>query len=186
MTICYLADSVLRFFLVEDAKQQKEIYSPLFESQQSLDKIGTFFRDTTRKLITTHSFKLVGGKTCVVDIVRDVLKVVPVYWAADIVRFIPLQIVERSPNSHLQAGIELKTKENPRGDYTPLELYNMLSDIYSFIFLETEKSKFMLLQTKVQAHVESLLQHINANLGIISRVCASLLKRMALNVSRIG
>ncbi|KAJ6581524.1 linoleate diol synthase [Mycena capillaripes] len=136
------------FFLVEDEKQQKAIYSPLFESQESLNKVGAFFRDTTRKLIGTHSFTLVGGKTCVVDIVRDVLKVVPVYWAADI------------------AGIDLKTKENPHGDYTPLELYNMLSDIYSFIFLETEKSKVMLLQAKVQAHVDSLLNHIKANLGL--------------------
>ncbi|KAJ6515136.1 linoleate diol synthase [Mycena vitilis] len=144
------------FFLVEGEKQQHAIYGPLFESPESLDKLGAFFRDTTQKLISTHSFTLVGGKKCVVDIVRDVLKVVPVYWAAEI------------------AGIELKTKENPHGDYTPLALYNMLSDIYSYIFLETEKSKAMLLQEKSKANVDSLLHHIKANLGLPSRTVTSI------------
>ncbi|KAJ6591567.1 linoleate diol synthase [Mycena vulgaris] len=139
------------FFIVEGEKQQKELYTPLLESKESLEKTGTFFYSTTRKLIAANSFTLVGGKTCVVDIVRDVLKVVPVYWAADI------------------AGIELKTKETPQGDYTPLALYDMLSEIYSFIFLETEKSKIMVLQAKVKAHVDGLLNHIKANLGLPSR-----------------
>jgi hypothetical protein len=73
----------------------------------------------------------------------------------------------------IQAGIQLKTKENPNGDYTPLALFNMLSEIYSFIFLHTEKSKVMVLQAKVQGHVDSLLHHIKANLGFAPRVCLS-------------
>ncbi|KAJ7131370.1 linoleate diol synthase [Mycena epipterygia] len=135
------------FFIVEAEKQQREICAPLLESKDSLDTTTAFFRDTTRKLIGTNSFTLVGGKTCVVDIVRDVLKMVPIYWVADI------------------AGIELKTKETPDGDYTPQALYDMLSEIYSFIFLETEKSKIMVLQAKVQGHIENLLHHIKAHLG---------------------
>jgi cytochrome P450 len=140
------------FFLVESETEQRAVYNPLFESQESLDKTGAYFRDTTRKLMNSQAFTLVGGKTCVVDIVRDVLKVVPLLWAAEI------------------AGIHLKTKENPHGDYTPLALYSMLSDIYSYIFLETEKSKLMVLQTKVQGHVDALLRHIKANLGLSSRI----------------
>jgi len=31
----------------------------------------------------------------------------------------------------LEAGIQLKTKHNPRGAYTPGELYEILTDIYS-------------------------------------------------------
>lgn len=46
----------------------------------------------------------------------------------------------------------------------------MLSEIYSFIFLETEKSKIRVLQPKVQAHVDALLHHIKVHLGIASRV----------------
>ncbi|KAK6992254.1 heme peroxidase [Favolaschia claudopus] len=140
------------FFLVGSQKEQEAIYKPLFDTPESLDKTGTFFRDTTRKLINSYSFALVGGKTCVVDIARDVLKVVPVLWVAEI------------------AGIPLQTKENPHGDFTPAGLYTMLSEIYSYIFLENEKSKTMLMKTKVQAHVDSLLYHIKANLGLSSRI----------------
>ncbi|KAF7343731.1 Heme peroxidase [Mycena sanguinolenta] len=140
------------FFLVESENEQRVIYKPLFESQDSLDKIGSYFRDTMRKLINSESITLVGGKTCVADIVRDVLKVVPVCWAAEI------------------AGIQLKTKDHPHGDYTPSELYGMLSEIYSFIFLDIEKSKVMAMQTKVQAHVDSLLRHIKSHLGLASEI----------------
>ncbi|KAJ7281406.1 linoleate diol synthase [Mycena rebaudengoi] len=139
------------FFIADGDKQRQEVYGVLFPTKESLDGVGTFFSDTIRKLIDSHSFTLVGGKTCVVDLVRDVLKVAPVYWAADI------------------AGIQLKTKENPHGTYTPATLYNMLSDIYAFIFLETEKSKVMVLKKKVQAHVDALLSHIKANLGVANR-----------------
>ncbi|KAJ7623211.1 linoleate diol synthase [Roridomyces roridus] len=140
------------FFLVEGEKRQREIYTKLFESPEHLDKVGTFFRDTTRKLVASHSFTIVNGKTNVVDIVRDVLKVVPVYWAAEI------------------AGIQLKTKETPHGDYTPSALYGILSDIYSFIFLETEKSKVMLLQSKIKTQIDTLLHHIKMNLILPSRI----------------
>jgi len=33
----------------------------------------------------------------------------------------------------LEAGIQLKTKQNPRGTYTPDELYEILTDIYSYV-----------------------------------------------------
>jgi len=51
-----------------------------------------------------------------------------------------------------------------------LALYGMLSEIYSFIFLETEKSKIAVLQPKVQTHVDNLLHHIKAHIGFASRL----------------
>ncbi|KAJ7070750.1 linoleate diol synthase [Mycena amicta] len=131
------------FFIVESEEKRKDVYTKLFGSPDLLNKAGAFFRDTTRQLIALSSFKLVGGKTCVVDIVRDVLKLVPVYWSADI------------------AGIELKTKENPGGDLTPIELYTMLSSIYEFVFLDTPKAKVKVFEAQVQGHVDKLLHHLN-------------------------
>ncbi|KAJ7074134.1 linoleate diol synthase [Mycena amicta] len=133
------------FFIVESEEKRKDMYTKLFGSSDLLNKAGAFFRDTTRQLIATSSFKLVGGKTCVVDIVRDVLKLIPVYWSADI------------------AGIELKTKENPGGDLTPIELYTMLSSIYEFVFLETPKAKAKVFEAQVQGHVDKLLHHISGS-----------------------
>jgi len=71
----------------------------------------------------------------------------------------------------VQAGFDLKTKEHPRGLYTPEELYQILSDIYSYIFLEVEASTITALRAKVSAHVKTLLGHIKGHLdtGTINR-----------------
>ncbi|CAK5283072.1 unnamed protein product [Mycena citricolor] len=140
------------FFIAEGDAEQKEIYTKLFNYPETENKIGAFFREKAGSLIAEHSFTLVGGKTAVVDVVRDVLKVLPVYWAADI------------------SGLTLKTKETPHGDYSPADLYDMLSDIYSYIFLDGEKAKSMNLRTQVQGHIDGLLSHIKSHLGLSSRL----------------
>ncbi|GLB41915.1 putative animal haem peroxidase [Lyophyllum shimeji] len=141
------------FYTVDGREAREKVYKALADSTESVDKIGRFFYDTTRQLIDSHSFALVGKKTYSVDIVRDVLKHVPVYWAAAEI-----------------AGFDLKTKEHPSGHYTPGELYQALGDIYSFIFLDIEASKFMVLGAKVSSHVKTLLGHIKSHLrrGVIN------------------
>lgn len=46
------------------------------------EKTAAFFFEKTRQLVSSSSFAVVGGQRLVVDLVRDVLKLVPVYWAA--------------------------------------------------------------------------------------------------------
>ncbi|KAF9466079.1 linoleate diol synthase [Collybia nuda] len=135
------------FYTAGTDEEQAKTTAALASSPEAISKIGQFFHDTTRQLITANSFSLVGNKTHAVDIVRDVLKLVPIYWAAADI-----------------AGIQLTTKDHPQGDYTPIELYNILGDIYSFIFLEIEASKVMVLEGKVRPHVRKLLMHIKNHL----------------------
>ncbi|RDB20840.1 Linoleate 10R-lipoxygenase [Hypsizygus marmoreus] len=135
------------FYTAEGPEAQEKVYKALADSPESIEKIGRFFYDTTRKLIDASSFALVGKKTHGVDLVRDVLKLVPVCWAASDI-----------------AGIALKTKEHPHGHYTPQELYDILGDIYSFIFLDIEAAKVMVLGAKVSTHVRGLLGHIKGHL----------------------
>ena len=53
-----------------------------------VEEIGKFFYDTTKKFITSESYTYVGGKLCGVDLVRQVLREVPIHWAAiDLVSF---------------------------------------------------------------------------------------------------
>jgi len=113
-----------------------------------VELIGKFFYDKTKNLITSESYTYVGGKICGVDLVRQVLRVVPIHWAA-----IDL------------AGIQLKTKDHPHGPYTATELFDILGDIYSFIFLDVEASKVMVLQETVKKHIHHLLHQIKAGLG---------------------
>jgi len=115
-------------------------------------EIAKFFFEKTRELIKSNSFNLSGSKTRSVNIVRDVLKAVPIHWVADI------------------SGIQIKASPTSHGDFTAVELYNMIGDIYSYIFLDVEASKFMVLQERVQSHVKVLIQHIESGFGISKRL----------------
>ena len=55
--------------------------APKFE-----ETVKRFFFDKTRELMQRESCSSVGTSTHTVDIVRDVLKVVPIYWVCDLVR----------------------------------------------------------------------------------------------------
>ncbi|KXN87397.1 Psi-producing oxygenase A [Leucoagaricus sp. SymC.cos] len=144
---------ILKFYPVEDEKSQKSVVGALSGSPQLIDRIGKYFYETTQKLMAEHSFGLVGGKSYGIDLIKHVIRVVPIYWAA----------------SDL-AGIQLKTKETPGGEYTPDELFDILSDIYSFIFLDVETSKIRELQYKVEADIRKLLGLIKTYLGVGNRL----------------
>lgn len=75
---------------------------------------GEFFLSTTKQLIASKSYALVGGKVRCIDVVRDIFKVVPTLWAATDV-----------------GGIHVKAKDSDDGDITSSELYDALSDIYT-------------------------------------------------------
>lgn len=80
-----------RFYTAGTDTEQAIITGALAKTPEATDKIGKFFYEATLKLITAGSFSLVGKKTHGVDIVRDVLKLVPIYWAsADIVSVVLL------------------------------------------------------------------------------------------------
>lgn len=87
---------LFRFYTVGSEKEQARIASALTNSAESTAKIGKFFYDTTRQLIASSSFTLVGKKTHGVDIVRDVLKLVPVHWAAADIVSSSLRIIHTS------------------------------------------------------------------------------------------
>ena len=85
---------MIRFFLTsEDAAQgrrdQREVLRALTSSPNALDKIAQSFYDNTRTLMSSKSYTLTDKNTRNVDIVRDVLKYIPLRWAAtEIVRVI--------------------------------------------------------------------------------------------------
>ncbi|KAG2350116.1 heme peroxidase [Suillus weaverae] len=130
------------------AEEQKQFISALAPSPEAISKIGTYFYNKIKELIEQHSFSLVGEQTHAVNIVRDVLKVVPLSWAATEV-----------------AGIPLKTKQHPDGVFTESQLFDMLSEIYQFIFLEVEAAKYMTLKQRVKDHVQELTHLIENTLG---------------------
>jgi linoleate 10R-lipoxygenase len=134
------------FYIAEGSDAQEKVQKALADSTS---KIGTFFYDKTRELVELSSYSLVGKKLKAVDVVRDVLKVVPVLWVASEV-----------------VGIPLKTEAHPQGHYTVSELYNILGDIYSYIFLHVDPARAKILGAKVSSDVKTLLGHIKEYLAV--------------------
>ncbi|KAF5350259.1 hypothetical protein D9758_007813 [Tetrapyrgos nigripes] len=126
-----------------DPERESQVLKAITQSDSEAE-ILEFFYQRTRTVIQNEAFSLSGASNSkAVDIVRDVLKAVPIHWAADL------------------AGISLTTKSS-EGQLSVTEMYDMLGDIYTYIFLDVEHSKIMLLQEKVKTHVEKLCGYIES------------------------
>ena len=60
----------------------KQFLGALASSPEAVDKICEYFYVKTKELIDQNSLPLIGTNTRSINVVRDVLKYVPVYWAA--------------------------------------------------------------------------------------------------------
>ena len=68
-------------------RQQREVLKALLPSEEAFEKIGEFFYQKTRSLMHSKAFSLSDKGVMNVDVVRDVLRFVPLHWAAtEIVR----------------------------------------------------------------------------------------------------
>ena len=79
-----------RFFIASNepskaAREQRELVEALVGKGGNEENVKRFFFDKTRELMERESCRAVGSSTRTVDVVRDVLKVVPIYWACDMV-----------------------------------------------------------------------------------------------------
>ncbi|EPQ51552.1 heme peroxidase [Gloeophyllum trabeum ATCC 11539] len=90
----------------------------LFANEQ-LEQWGTSFAKLTRSLIESKSVNHIGSTKKYVDIVKDVINLVPVHWIANEV-----------------LGLPLKTDANPRGSLREHELYRRLANVSNYVFLD--------------------------------------------------
>ena len=66
----------------ESQRDQREVLRVLQASPDQAGKIAHYFYERTRKLIISKSYTLADKGVKYVDIVRDVLRYVPLYWTA--------------------------------------------------------------------------------------------------------
>ncbi|KAI0343269.1 linoleate diol synthase [Trametopsis cervina] len=140
------------FYIASDdparaSREQRAMINALVGAPDALDKTTKYFYDKTRELMVAQSWTTVGATAKHVDIVRDVLKYVPVHWVAEV------------------AGLKLKAGESDEGVYTPQQLFKMLAEIYEFLFLDFEQWKYITLSATVKKHIEALLGHIKNTYG---------------------
>ncbi|KAA1469100.1 linoleate diol synthase, partial [Dentipellis sp. KUC8613] len=139
------------FIAAEDVergeREQREVLRVLAATPEAEDKIAQYFYDKTRALVAEKSYTLADKGTKNVDIVRDVLRYLPLHWVATEL-----------------AGLSLKTDKDSSGVYTEAQLYDMLADCYSYFFLDADPAKAMHLEDRVKEHIKDLKFHIKATL----------------------
>ncbi|KAF8627576.1 hypothetical protein AX15_004356 [Amanita polypyramis BW_CC] len=97
-------------------KDKKLAKQATFGTTELFNDYVKWFRETTIKEIKAQSWKA-GDSKAYVDIV-SVIKTVYTHWAADIL-----------------CGIPLKTKDNPRAQFTVNEIFDMFADLFTASFL---------------------------------------------------
>jgi hypothetical protein len=108
----------------------------LFPDNNSLNQQAAWIADKTRAKIAEKAWSYTNVNGKYVDIVKDVINAVSVHITADKL-----------------TGIQLKTKENPRGLYTENELFNMLTTLFTVTFLTFDDAEhsFALHEAATQA-----------------------------------
>ena len=72
-------------------REQRELLAALAGAPEAEAAIKRFFYEKTRDLVQRKSCQSVGTSTRTVDLVRDVLKPVPIYWVASLVGHVSSQ-----------------------------------------------------------------------------------------------
>ncbi|KAI9435341.1 linoleate diol synthase [Lactarius indigo] len=131
----------------ESQRDQAEVLRVVGSPPERADQIAQYFYEKTRELINIKSYSLNDKNVKYVDIVRDVLRYVPLHWAATEL-----------------AGLTLKADSESWGDYTEPELYGIITDIYSLLFLDVDPSKAMNIEASAKENIKGLQRRIKANI----------------------
>lgn len=81
-------------------------------------------------LIREKSFEHIGSPEYrYIDIVKDVINLLPVYWFADELVCLIFSLVDAFLTLFIQVGLQIKTKSNPQGFYKDQALYEKFADV---------------------------------------------------------
>ena len=94
--------------------------------------LATYFSKKTEELIKTQSFKGVGKGVNYVDIVKDVINLVPVHYISQELVRLDFLLYAFFSEFNIQAGLPLKTKANPQGVWSEQQTYEMFATIAQY------------------------------------------------------
>ncbi|KAG8892791.1 hypothetical protein FRC01_013955, partial [Tulasnella sp. 417] len=131
-----------------NAADKKLIAEAFVPTSVALKKQVDFLEKTTAMLLKEKSYSLVGDNKQSINIVRDVINLVPVYFIAEHV-----------------LGLPLKTPTNPHGSDLDQEVYLKFKEIYEYIFIDiaepsTKVAKGSTVQSYSKYFQETVKTHI--------------------------
>jgi hypothetical protein len=125
-------------------------------NDQGLDNAAQTLSNLMDVLIKTKQLKGVGAHTNYIDIVRDVINLVPVYWLSnDII------------------GLPLKVEGNPRGTYREQDLYSWFANIANYVYCNTDPSNDWALREQSQVATGNMIKYLKGHLEKLTRGLAN-------------
>ncbi|KAG8939990.1 hypothetical protein FRC04_005695 [Tulasnella sp. 424] len=135
-----------------NAADKKLIAEAFVPSSVVLKKQVDFLERTTAQLLKEKSYTLVGDNKLSVNVVRDVINLLPVYFISEYV-----------------LGLPLKTPENPHGSALDQEVYLKFKEIYEFIFIDiAEPSTKVAKESTVQHYCKEFQDTVEGHIGGIA------------------
>lgn len=120
-----------------------------FVPAETLSATKTWFHDRTLELIREKKLDIYSFKaqSHVIDLVKDVFRLVPVHWASTKV-----------------AGLPLKTSYETRGIYYEQQMYQMLKEIYSYIYQDGDQTMKIADRSEARENVKRLSRFVKLSL----------------------
>jgi len=110
------------------------------------------FQYTTSLLIKEKSVNHIGSTLKSVDIVKDVINLLPIYWIAD-------EIFD----------LDMKTKRNPSGIHRDQELYEKFADVGNYVIMNSSPVHDWTLHERARKTTDDFTERIKEHLARLSR-----------------
>ncbi|KAI0246364.1 heme peroxidase [Lactifluus subvellereus] len=103
--------------------------------------------EITERLIRQKKLKGIGPHSMYLDIVRDVINLLPVHWLS----------------THI-LGLPLKTQENPHGTVREQELYGQFANIANYVYRDTDPENEWFLREQSRTATLEMLEYVKGHL----------------------
>jgi len=115
--------------------------------------LAAYFSQKTEDLIKTKSFKHVGKGINYVDVVRDVINLVPVHWVSEKI-----------------TGLPLKTGTEAQGDWSEQGIYEKFAAVAQYVYLDTDPGNDWHLRETAQQHSTTIVNSIHEHVDSVSQL----------------
>ncbi|TFK47330.1 heme peroxidase [Heliocybe sulcata] len=133
--------------VVKGARLGSPVVDKALFSGQQVGMWAKSFGALTKSLVDAKSIKHVGSGMKYVDVVKDVVNLVPVYWIANEV-----------------LGLPLKNVQNPRGSMREHETYRRFADVANYVFLNNEAAADFELRENSAEVVQEVVKRVERHL----------------------
>jgi len=125
-------------------------------NEQELENAAQALSNLTDELIKGKQLKGSSANTNYIDIVRDVINLIPVHWLSnDII------------------GLPLKIEGNPRGTYREQDLYSWFAIIANYIYCNAEPSNDWALREQSRVATCKMIRYLKGHLIKLTRGLAN-------------